>query len=220
MSSITLFSCNESLPARDDMSHLLSVKVRSKYYSVPNSNAAGQIQLFVTVKNNMDETLDDVVRMDGTLEITWVPKKEDSPNFTLKRTIKLSRSNIDYAKRYNPLSQRLTLEPMDSVVLSVLWNLKTDDSTYLMMYFPAVQEPSCYVFQIGNPPGLRRISAAQNFHVAASIKIFDRMAVLAAESIVVRHCVKGPDGGEANGSLKLPPCPDFTKVDPCSVIGQ
>jgi len=220
---VTMVSCNETLPIREDISHLVSTTILAKYYVVPNSTVTGepgQLQIFLSIKNNMDEVLDDIARLDGTMEITWLPIEGDQRNFTTKRTMKLSRTNIHYAKQYNPISRKLTIVPNDSVVLSVIWDLKTDDSTYLLMHFEPVNEPTCYVFRANGPPWRRRFSRAQRYLVTANIKIFDRMAVLVAKPLTTRHCIKGLDRGEANVSLGLPPCADLSIVDPCTLIGQ
>lgn len=73
-----LSACNESLPVREDIASLVTIGLSSRYYVVPNSDvsgAAGQLQFFVTIKNNTDDVLEDVARLEGTMEITWVPRR-------------------------------------------------------------------------------------------------------------------------------------------------
>lgn len=223
ISLLLLNACNESLPVREDVSDLITVVLSSRYYVVPNSavtGAAGQVQFFVTIKNNTDEVLDDVATFDGTMRIEWKPRKGEEKNFIPTRTVKLSRSNIFSAKHYDPVFQRLTLAPQDSVVLSYVWNLKTDDSTNILMYLKAYEDPTCMVNREGGFPWNRRLTNRQTITVTASIKLFERLAVLTAREITVSHCIKGLDKGEANDQLGLPPCPDLSKVSPCSLIGE
>lgn len=220
---VMLTACNESLPVREDIANLVTVELSSQYYVVPNSNvsgAAGQLQFFVTIKNNTDDVLEDVARLEGTMEITWIPRKGEEKNFTTQRTVPLSRSSIFRAKNYDPVTRRLAIAPMDSVVLHYVWNLKTDDSTYILMYLQAYNDPTCMVNRVGGFPWNRRLTNRQTFNVAASIKVFDRLAVMTARELTVSYCIKGADMGEANGQLGLPPCADLSKVSPCSLIGE
>ncbi|MFZ4620451.1 MAG: hypothetical protein ACOYNS_07825 [Bacteroidota bacterium] len=205
------------------MMDLVSMNIQSKYYVVPGSELygyAGQLQFFVTMKNNTDETLEDIARLDGTMSITWVPRPGEGGNFTFVRTVPMTRSNIFYAKSYNPVTRKLILAPNDSVVLSFIWNLKTDDSTNLFLHMNEVTEPSCIVYRDGSPPGNRRFTSRQRFTVAAGVKIFDRLVFLNAQPITVSYCIKERDRGEANKNMGLPPCADLNKFDPCSLTGQ
>ncbi|MBP6671882.1 MAG: hypothetical protein KA247_01975 [Bacteroidetes bacterium] len=218
-----LTACNESLPVREDIANMVTIELSSQYYVVPNSDvsgAAGQLQFFVTIKNNTDDVLEDVARLEGTMEITWIPRKGEEKNFTMQRTVPLTRSNIFRAKSYDPVTRRLAIAPLDSVVLNYVWNLKTDDSTYILMYLQAHNDPTCMVNRVGGFPWNRRLTNRQTFTVAASIKIFDRLAVMTARELTVSYCIKGADLGEANGQLGLPPCADLSKVSPCSLIGE
>ncbi len=213
-------SCNETLPLRDDMSSLVTVKVRSAYSTKSHSSAAGTIRALVTVINNTDETLDDIAAMTGTMEITWIPPKEEERIFNRTRTFKLSSNDIFYAKNFNRQTKRLTLDPGDSVVVFVDWNLKTDDSTYILYYFPSQNDPQCFVFNNSGGAGNRRISTGQNFLVKTNVKLFDRLAVLYIQPFRLRQCFMFPHSGEANVGLGLLPCKDFIQFDPCSAIGQ
>ena len=168
----------------------------------------------------MDETLEDIARLDGTMSITWIPPIGEKGNYTNTRTVPLTRSNLFYAKSYNPVTRKLILAPNDSVVLGFIWNLKTDDSTNLFLHMTEVTEPSCIVYRDGLPPSNRRFTSRQKFTVAASVKIFDRLVVLNALPVTVQYCIKERDRGEANKDLGLPSCNDLSKFDPCSLTGQ
>lgn len=219
--SVIFSSCNESLPLREDVSDLVTISIRSLYYTTSRSNLPGKIRTLVTVTNNTDETLDDISPMSGTLEIRWSPPKEEERQIKMSKTFKLSAANIFHAT-YNKFTKRLTIDPGDSVVLSVDWNLKTDDGTDLFNYFQWKTDTKCLVYYevshgvyvVSN----RRISDRQNFLVNANIKLFDRLAILHIQNINVSQCFMAGHAGE--GKLSVPPCADFIQFDPCSVINH
>lgn len=211
-------ACNETLPVRDDVTNLVTTSIRSSYETTSHSSATGQIRLFITMVNGTDETLEDVAQISGAMEITWLVPKDIQPMVDISRSIKLSSNNIFYARRFNRLSNRLTVDPNDSVVLSVVWNLKSNDSTYLLKYFPVVEDQKCNVSTSGSI-GPRRITLPQHFSVKASMRLFDKLSVFYAQEISIKHCIMVGHNGEAN-FYPRPPCTDFTQFDPCYEIGQ
>ena len=220
--SLFILSCNESLPAREDLSSLVTIKARSTYNTVSRSNNAGTLRLLITAFNKTDETLDDIAALTGTVEVTWVRPKEDEGLMNRTRTFKLTPNDIFYAKNFNTQTHRLTLAPGDSVVLSVVWDMMTDNGDYLLNYFPTRRDSLCMVFFLNSTSyGPRKITQRQYFSVRANVKIFDRLAVLYSQEIQVGHCFMLLHGGEddINKGLHMPPCADFTQFDPCSVIG-
>ncbi len=216
--SITFISCNETLPLREDIASFVTVKVRSGYRTTSHSNKTGTMLTFVTVTNNTDETIEDIAAVTGTVEITWIPPKEEERLFDRTRTFKLSPNNVFYAKNFDRLTSRLTMAPADSVVFYVDWNLKTNDSTYILNYFAWMPDNQCFVNYPFSVP--RRISTKQTFLIKANVKIFDRLAVLYTQQVTAKQCFMLPHAGEANSLLELPPCTDFIQFDPCSAIGQ
>ncbi len=217
--SIVAFACNETLPLREDLSNLVTIKVRSLYYTTSHSILTGAIRTLITVTNNTDETLDDVAAMTGTVEITWTPRKEEEGLFNHTRTLKLTSNDIFFAKNFNRTTKRLTLDPGDSVVMYIDWNLKTNDSTYILDYCSAQFDNQCFVSLLGVGGRVpRRISLRQNFLVKADIKLFDRLAVLYIQNVRLSHCFMFQHGGELNKALGLPDCVDFIKFDPCSAV--
>ncbi len=213
-----LTACNESLPLREEVSDLVTIQARSMYFTTSHSNYPGQIRIFITVINHSDETLDDISPMSGSLEIRWNPPKDEEGQFRMTKTLKLTSNNIFHAK-YNRFTKRLTVDPGDSVVLSVDWDLVTDDGTDLFEHFAWKYDTKClvYVEYLGDFVKVnRKISVSQNFLVKANIKLFDRLAVLYVQDIMVSQCFMfGHVGEVAKGA-----CSDFIQFDPCSVIGQ
>ena len=219
MCSIVAFACNETLPLREDISSLVTINARSFANIKSHSNETGTIRLLVTITNNTDETLDDIAAMTGTVEITWTPRKEEEGLFNHTRTLKLTSNDVFSAKNFNRTTKRLTLDPGDSVVMYIDWDLKTNDSTYILDHCSAQFDNQCFVSLLGVGGRVpRRISLRQNFLVKANIKLFDRLAVLYIQNVRMSHCFMFQHGGELNKALGLPDCVDFTKFNPCSAI--
>ncbi len=223
--SIFLFSCNEQFPLREEVSDIVTIKIWSLYYTKSHSPYPGQIRTYISVMNNTDETLDDISPLIGSVEINWTPRQEEGRQFRTSKTLKLSAENIFHGT-YNKFTKRLTLDPGDSLVLSVDWDLVTDDGTDLFKYFHWNSDLKCRVYyaeDINVSPkklivGYRSISDQQNFMVKANIKLFDRLAMLYIQNIKISECFMY--GHEGEGDLNQSPCTDFTQFDPCSVIGQ
>ena len=211
--------CRENLPVKEDISRQVTVYVRSQYETVSHSRFAGSVRLYVTVVNRTEETLDDIAPISGRFEIKWQVPKDDAPRFDITRTILISPGNIFYAKQFNTQTKRLTIDPNDSVVLSVVWDLKTNDNTYLLPFFPWEEDRTeCHVM-LGSSTVLRRITTPQWFTLKANVKIFDRLSVLYAAPMSIRHCIMLPHNGEVTAP-PYKPCTDLIHFDPCVVIGQ
>ena len=211
--------CSETLPPRENLSDQITARLSSKYYVVPNSTVsgdAGMLQFFITLKNELDETLEDVARFNGTMDVTWLPPKDNAPHITLTRSFTLTSDNIIRSTPYDPVTRRLTLPPGDSITLRVVRNMKTNDSSYLLMYMNTASDSSCMVYHQGGVWN-RRITGRQRFLVTASVRMFDRLAVLRPVSVTVSHCLKGLDRGEVHRNW---PCADLDKVDPCVLVGE
>lgn len=218
---IVTAGCRENLPVKEDISDQVTVYVRSQYETVSHSRFAGSVRLYVTVVNRTEETLDDIAPISGRFEVEWQVPKDNAPRFDITRTMLISPGNIFYAKQFNAQTKRLAIDPNDSVVLSVVWNLKTNDSTYLLPFFPWEEDRTeCHV-NIGSSTVLRRITTPQWFTLKANVKIFDRLSVLYAAPMSIRHCIMLPHNGEVQEPA--PPykkCTDLIQFDPCVVIGQ
>lgn len=218
-----MMGCRENLPIKEDISDLITVKLRSQYETVSHSRTAGSVRLFVTIVNKTEETLDDTAPISGRFEVVWQVSKDNAPTFDITRTLPMSTGNIFYAKNFNTQTQRLSIDPNDSLVLSVVWNLRTNDSTYLLPLFPwAEDQTECHVsMPLESSPVLRRITTPQWFTVKAHVKIFDRLSILYAAPMSIRHCIMVPHNGEVTDPA--PPykkCTDLIHFDPCAVIGQ
>lgn len=214
--------CRENLPLKEDISDFVTVQLRSQYETVSHSRFAGSVRLFVTVVNKTEETLDDVALISGRFQVDWQVSKDNAPSFDITRTLPISSESILYAKNFNRLTKRLVIDPNDSIVLSVVWDLKTNDSTYLLPLFPWTEDQTdCHVnMPLEMSPVLRRITTPQRFTVSANVKLFDRLSLISAAPMSIRHCIMVPHNGEV--TEPAPPykkCTDLTHFDPCALIG-
>lgn len=207
-----MMSCNEGLPVRDDLSSQVTTSLRSGYVFQSNRS---YLRFYLSVKNNLDETLEGVAAIRGTIVVTWLPTPNDDGDFNKSRTFTIKKDDIFTGiKNYNQLTGRLSIPPGDSIVFYANWDLKTDDSTYLTDHFQVHQENGCNVTYSDFSSGKRRISDRQKFMFSASIKLFDQLAILYSESVLTAQCVVVSymfEGGN---------CPNLNLVDPCSLIGQ
>lgn len=210
--------CNETLPARDDLNGLVTTSLTM----ASHREASGQnyLRFFLTVKNNTDETIEEKVISRGTIQIQWIPPVDgDSPGVDPKRTIIISSQNIFRAPSgYDAGTGILKLPSRDSIVYYVSWNMRSNDSTYLPNYWSVIQDNQCLVLYSNGFISPRRVSARQRFIVSASVKLFDRLAILYASPVTLSACFLAPYVREANPATQ--PCTNVNVVDPCVIIGE
>ena len=207
-----LSACEESMPVKDDLSHQVTASMRSGYITQSNQM---YLRFYLTVKNDLDEVLEGPGAVKGTLQVTWVPKKNEEIRFNPVRTLSFTSDDIfSGLAHYDRQNGKLQLPPKDSIVFFVNWNMKTDDSTYLMNYFPGFTDGGCSVIQLDGYPGYRRISDRQKFVVSASVKLYDQLSVIYAQPLTVSHCLVGRYISAAAN------CKDVNLIDPCTIVGQ
>jgi hypothetical protein len=218
VTALLLTSCNEQLPVREDLTGLLTTTVSSGFYRASGQN---YFRFFITVKNRTDETIEERTAFNGTVEVTWLPKTDaESPGVNTKRTLKISSgsNNIFRAAGYDPATALLRLNPNDSIVFYVTWNMRSNDSSYLPTYWGSISDNQCGVMYYNRESGSRRISKRQKFMVSASIKLFDKLAILYSAPTMVSQCYVASYWFETNSPQN--PCTNINGVDPCSVIGE
>ncbi len=211
--SIILFSaCEEYLPIREDLSGQVTTSVRSGYLTENNQM---YIRFYLTVKNNLDEVLEGQSAVKGKIQASWVPGKFEDINFNPTRTLSFTTYNIfSGSVHYNRVTRKLQLPPNDSIVFYVNWDMKTDDSTYLLDHFPGFVDGECIIIQLNGYPGYRRISNRQKFIVSANVKLFDQLSLLYSQPVTVSHCLVGRYLS-ASGN-----CKNVNLIDPCTIVGQ
>lgn len=142
---ITL-SCNESLPAYNPPENVLRVSISSlttptdtiRYTMIDNNNpnlvAVSLNSPFngyeISIVNLYEETIQDNMEIEGTVELSWVDKPE------LKTILKISNTSF-YDGNLDPVTGLLTLNPTDTVHLRIFWNFKlaTDDWAFSQIQY-------------------------------------------------------------------------------------
>ena len=203
-----LGGCGESLPPRSDPANLFTISISTEYNIV---NDFGFLDVFVTLKSNYDETLQDVVLLDGTLMIDWTADPAIRGNIVPRRTAHIDPSQMVHARKYDSFTQMLTIDPGDSIILRYRWNFKTDDSTDIYKQFKYKSDTGCLVGCASSGSPYRRFSANQPFLISAQVKIFGRSATIYAVPFSLVTCVTLPC------SSGWPNCKPIDPDNPCSV---
>lgn len=203
---------------REDLSGLVTAHLWSMYETSSHSPNTGRIRLFLTVVNHSDETLSGASDLSGVFDVSWLPPETTSVSFTTTRRLIIDRSNIHTSRGYDPRTAALLVDPGDSVSLSAVWDLTTEDNTDLLGYFPTFADSGCRVRSADNSAQyFRRITYPQSFRVTGSVRLLRRMAVTYAEPIVMHHCIMIGYGSEVDDKTR-PPCADLIKEEPCSLL--
>jgi hypothetical protein len=185
---LAALSCQEKLPVYAVPTNILSLRV-SKVEQLsdrqaPPGRQAVHIQL--VGENIFDEVFQDSIDIKGSMRIWWKRKPE------LFRTIYLSLK--DFTSRELIHNGRMLLLPGQQFTVDVIWNLKTDDSTYLAsteeMNYAYPDERICdYNIICSDPEG---------FVVESSLNVYDRLGYIIAEpkefSVVGHLCDQAGKG--------------------------
>jgi hypothetical protein len=209
--------CNESLPVREDQTRLFTARVSSAFH---RENAQNYIRIFVSIVNRTDEVIEERESISGTVQIEWVPAADVGvPMAERKRTLTLSRGNIFRAPQgYDQNSGKLMIRPNDSIVFFANWNLRSNDSTYLPKFWASFTDGQCGVIYENNEAGRRIITKRQRFLVSASVKLFEKLAVLYTTETNLSSCYVGAYKFETNPPQS--PCVNINVFDPCSIVGE
>lgn len=190
LSTLILAGCDESLPPREDPGNYF-VSSLDTFYDFSVNPSRNTLIFYLRVYNNYDETIEDDADIKGTLEIEWIIPDEQRPPVNIKRTVSLKRDNIQFAKGFDRVRQRLTINPKDTISLYFLWDFKTDDGTYLYRYFATRLDYSCLVAYSGGI-GYRRITEELKFKVSAKLQLTKRTGTIYFDDIVAEHCFMDP----------------------------
>jgi hypothetical protein len=206
------FGCQELLPPREDLSGLFTLSISSAFH---RENGQNYVRIYVMVKNKTDETIQERADFQGTVEVTWVPDADVGfPGVDTKRTMHFDGRNLFRAPGFNAPTGILTLNPNDSIVFYLTWNMRSNDSTYLPKYWGSISDNECNVLYYNDEVGLRRISKRQHFSVSANLKLFDKLAMLFSDQIELSQCYVAAYRAETV------PCTNINIVDPCKIVGE
>lgn len=185
---IALFpSCEEFLPVRNDPSEIFTGFLETSYRYTSKGNG---IVFTGNLINNFDESLSDVAKIDGTLEIEWIAPIENIGSINPKRTVRLTAEHIS-APGYDRYTKILTINPRDTVKINFFWDFKFDDSTDIrnVRYFQEqakILDCSVIGGKIIDTP--RVVYKSQPFKVKCTMKFFDKLAVLSIPETILYSC--------------------------------
>ena len=207
-------SCHEELPPANNPTELFtsSFDVRSLYISDVRPTQS-YLDIFIVYKNLYDETLEDEVRMRGSLRIEWLASPEERGNIDAVRSDSLTISNLFFARGYNFLKNVLTIQSQDSIILRYRWNFNTDDSTHLVSQVRYSADRNCYVSTNQfNDLGYRYVSSRQRFRISAAFTIFQKSGTVYTSPLEFYTCWVKPHYGERTQ------CNLVNPYNPCTII--
>lgn len=172
--SLFLLGCSESLPFVSDPNNIFNGNTIPRAYI--DNNYISVYYFDIVIINTHDETFDEKSKIIGTLEIDW----KDAPiTVNRKKTIQFTEKELIRAKGLNTQNGTLTMNPGDSLVFRVSWDLTTNDGSELLKNFPenAFNEILCQIRT--EPYDDRRgalVSKSQSIETKAVIQLFSGKA--------------------------------------------
>lgn len=175
--SLLLSTCTESLPPFQPPTLLFNGSFEPVYALTPKENA---LHVLFWVCNTFDETLEGEGIFKGEVQLVLLRDP------TVTKTLSLSKDNIIHAKAYNPDTGTLRIDPRDSIVFDVIWDLSqrpllNDKGQDMVNSFLKLQpDPGCV---------WRRTSEPEDFAVQGSIQIFSRGSPVSGRQVIYRFCL-------------------------------
>lgn len=175
--SLFLSTCKESLPPYQPPTLLFEGTLEPFYSLTARENA---LHLIFKVRNVFDETLEGKGEFTGQVQLVALRDP------TVTKTFILSESNIISGGGYNPAFGTLRIDPGDSIVFDVVWNLsqrpllgdKGEELTSSLLNLQPDKE--C---------GAREISQPEVFAVQGSVQIFAVGSPVVARQTVFQLCL-------------------------------
>ena len=165
-----LMSCEEALPTYQDPNSVLKGSVRGRYVL---SNTANVVRFDFLVVNTFDETFQDKGILKGEIVITL------RRNPSVHKTMSLGPWDLVIGK-YEPSTQMLTMDPGDTVRLTVSWDYTDDQLKDLRdSLFIYVTDPGCSV---------RKIALEELFELEGSLTVFQRAGSITAGPVEFGLC--------------------------------
>ena len=161
-------SCNEQLPVYRDPLDVFDGTLSGVYVINHLENA---MKAYLTVINTFDETLEGRAVMTGEITLTW------QSDTTFRKTITVNDANLLFARRYDPSSLHLRLDPGDSLRFGVSWGFFADDGRDLKRLVTFVQDPTCRTRQVSPTP--------IPVMIEGRLRVFDRTEVVVPRRVII-----------------------------------
>lgn len=168
MCALLSMTCHESLPVYVFPQNIISFKIvsveqLSDRVSPPDHQT---VHFILTGENIFDEVFQDSVDFKGSMRIWWKRKPDRY------RTIYLTQLNLVNKELVH--NGKMLLVPGQQFTMEAYWNLKSDDSLYLVreMNFQYIARRICdYNIACADP---------EEFVAEASLNIYDRLGYISA----------------------------------------
>lgn len=210
---LILIGCDEELPPQNNPTELFTSNTSIQYQYNPDSRPTqSAMDIYIVYKNFYDESLDDFASMKGTISIEWIAPPEERGDIDTKRNDVLTLDNLFYASKYDFSTNKIIIDARDSIILRYRWDLKTDDSSNIMLHAKVSADRNCYVAYQDGAIGPRGVSTKQQFRISARFTIFQRGGTIITSPDQFSSCWIAPHYGE------LSPCNQPNPLNPCSVI--
>ncbi len=212
--TLLLSSCDEELPPVNNPEHLFTSYITAEYvYQSDTRPTRSSINIYLVLKNQYDETISDFAQMSGSISIEWIAPPERRGANVPTRTDHLNLDNLFRAEGFEFATNKISINPRDSVVLLYQWDLKTDDSTHLLSQFNYTVDQSCLVnANANNDLGYRSISGKEKFIIRSSVQVFRKSGTVYVPSKEVSLCFVAANFGERGTCDKINP------INPCSSL--
>ncbi|MCK9408752.1 MAG: hypothetical protein M0R68_06415 [Bacteroidetes bacterium] len=209
---ILFLACDEELPPQNNPLDLFAASSSVQYNYISDTRPTqSSFDIFIVYKNHFDETLNDFAAMKGTIKIEWLASPEERGSIIPFRTDQLTMDNLFYAPGYDFSSNRIAIDPGDSIILRYRWNLKTDDSTTLMGQVKYASDRTCPIHVCGGDIGFRAVSSRQQFQLSSTFTVFQRSGVITMTPVNFSACWIQPNCGEVG------PCNQPNPDNPCNI---
>ncbi len=187
---LLLGPCDESLPTYREPASVFSTSIRGDYTLSVIDNS---MKVYVTVRNEFDETLQGQASFRGSVEIVSARDPQ------VRKTFQVSSRSLARAPGYDPATGRLTFNPRDSLVFLFSWNLVDDRGVDLRRdFFRYVRDMSCES---------RCLAFPEPWILTANLTIFDQRGNTTAQGTYslcfVSQWINPRD------------CPPILPTDPC-----
>ncbi len=169
------FSCDESLPPRDNPNDVFDGSVRVVYVHDWNENG---LRFYAEVINTFDETIEDTAILRGQLFVS-LPRAANT-----SRTLAFTVDSLISYRMYDRLSNQFRIDPGDTMRFMLRWDFIDDRGRYIPDYeFAYYPDETC---------ALRELAYEEFIVVSGRLAISRRLGELALAETVFPLCFKRP----------------------------
>ncbi len=184
--------CNEHLPPYWDPRGVFQGSIEGTYVLTLSDNS---VKIYLHARNQYDETLEGVATLEGEVEIYL------ARNPTKRKTFVLTSANLFTSSNYNPQTRNLRVEPGETLVFGVSWDLVDETGVDLRSQtFQYWEDPECT---------FRCIAEEERFVIRGSVQIFEKTGVAEASPTSFLLC-------HVNQYIEPRFCPPIDASVPCS----